>query len=128
LTRSSYPGRRGLVRGSGMLLGDLMTSKFMTFLCVMLALSVPSLAALHVKVIAINHREGTITVLLPMHHATLEASLADDEPEIRVRVNEFYEAELVEGEVDTTKRNYLRVNIPDQKPAKFRLQKISFLE
>ena len=111
-----------------MLLGDLMTSKLMTFLCVMLALSAPSLAALHVKVIAVNHREGTITVLLPMHHATLEASLADHEPEIRVRVNEFYEAELVEGEVDTTKRNYLRVNIPDQKPAKFRLQKISFLE
>ena len=105
-----------------------MTNRLMTFLCVVLALSAPSLAALHVKVIAVNHREGTITVLLPMHYATLKASLADDEPEIRVRVNEFYEAELVEGEVDTTKRNYLQVQIPDQKPAKFRLQKISFLE
>jgi hypothetical protein len=116
------------VLDNGMALGDPMTNRLMTFLCVMLALSAPSLAALHVKVIAVNHREGTITVLLPMHYAMIEASLADDEPEIRVRVNEFYEAELVEGEVDTTKRNYLQVQIPDQKPAKFRLQKISFLE
>ena len=105
-----------------------MTKRLMTFLCLTLALSAPSLATLRVKVIAVNQGEGTIKVLLPMHHATMEASLPAGEPEIRVRVNEFYEAELVEGEVDTTKRNYLRVNIPNQKPAKFRLKKISFLE
>jgi hypothetical protein len=113
---------------SGTTLGDLMSNTFMVYVCLMLALSATSFAALRIKVIAVNHREGTIQVLLPMHHATMKASLADDEPEIRVRVNEFYEAELVEGEVDTTKRNYLQVKIFDQKPAKFRLQKISFLE
>ena len=86
------------------------------------------LPALHVKVISVDHKEGRIQVLLPMHNATLAASLAVEEPEIRVRVNEFYEAEFVTGEVDTTKRNYLLIKIPGEKPARFRLRKISFLE
>jgi len=94
-----------------------------------LVLSLPAgLPALHVKIISVDHKEGRIQVLLPMHQAVLEASLAEGELEIRVRVNEFYEADLVAGEVDTTKRNYLRIKIPDQKPARFRLRKVSFLE
>jgi hypothetical protein len=94
-----------------------------------LILSMPAgLPGLHVKVISVDHKEGRIQVLLPMHHVIFEASLAAQEPEIRVRVNEFYEAELVTGEVDTAKRNYLLIKIPDQKPARFRLQKVSFLE
>ena len=95
------------------------------WLIVSLAVDMP---ALHVKVISVDHKEARIQVLLPMHNTVIEASLAAEEPEIRVRVNEFYEAELVTGEVDTTKRNYLRIKIPNQKPARFRLRKISFID
>jgi hypothetical protein len=86
------------------------------------------LPALPLKIVSVDHNNGRIQVLLPIHHVMIEATLAAGEPEIRVRVKEFYEADLVAGEVDTTKRNYLLIRIPDQKPAKFRLRKISFLE
>ncbi len=94
-----------------------------------LVLSLPAaLAALHVKVISVDHKGGRIQLLLPMHHAILEASLAAEEPEIRVRVNEFYAAELMTGEVNTTKRNYLLIKVPKQQPVRFRLLKVTFLD
>ncbi len=104
-----------------------MSKRLLALLWLILSLPV-DLLALHLKVISVDHKEGRIQVLLPMHHAVIEASLAAEELEIRVRVNEFYEADLVAGEINTAKRNYLSIKIPDQKPARFRLQKVSFLE
>jgi hypothetical protein len=85
-----------------------------------------SLVALNVKVLLVDHREGRITVLLPMHNASLEAQLAPEEPEIRVRKNSFYEAEVESGMVNTRRQNWLRIKIPDQRPVRFRLRKITF--
>ena len=103
-------------------------SKRLPWLGLVLLLLPLDLLALHVKVVSVDHKAGLITVLLPMHNTLLEASLGDDEAETRVRVSEFYEAELVSGKVDTTKRNYLRIKIPNERPVNFRLRRISFLE
>ena len=83
---------------------------------------------LSVKVLSVDHKAGEITMLLPMHHAHVRAILTRDEPEIRVRLHEFYEARLVAGKVDTVKRNILRISIPEQRPAFFRVDKVTFLE
>jgi hypothetical protein len=91
-----------------------------------LAAVVPA-RGLSVKVTAVNHRNGQVTLLLPMHHARIEATLMPEEPEIRLRIDGFYEAEIEAGQVDTVKRNLLKITIPGEKPARFRLRKITFL-
>ena len=87
-----------------------------------------NLWGLPVKVVAVDYRAREITVLLPLHNTTMEAVLIPEEPEVRVRLNEFYEAAIEPGKVNTVKRNFLRIKIPHQKPVKFRVFKISFLE
>jgi hypothetical protein len=89
--------------------------------------AVACLPGLPIKVTAVNHRNGQVTLLLPIHHARVEAVLVPEEPEIRLRVDEFYDADFEAGEVDTVKRNVLRVTIPGEKPVRFRLRKITFL-
>ena len=95
---------------------------------VLAAARAPCLWGLSVKVLSVDHKAGEITMLLPMHHAHVRAILTRDEPEIRVRLNEFYEARLVAGKVDTVKRNILRISIPEQRPAFFRVDKVTFLK
>ena len=85
-----------------------------------------SLAALHVKVVRVDHRNRTVVVLLPIHHVTAELQLASDEPELEVRAHEFYEAELQAGEVDTVKRNWLHIKVRPKKTVRFRLRKVTF--
>jgi hypothetical protein len=85
------------------------------------------LPGLSVKVTAVNHRNGQVTLLLPMHHARIEATLLPKEPEIRLRVDGFYEAEIEAGQIDTVKRNLLKITIPGEKPVRFRLRKVTFL-
>lgn len=85
------------------------------------------LPGLSVKVTAVNHRNGQVTLLLPMHHARIEATLLPEEAEIRLRLDEFYDAEIEAGQIDTVKRNLLKVTIPGEKPVRFRLVKIAFL-
>ncbi len=85
-----------------------------------------SLSALNVKVVSVDHRNRTATVLLPVHHVTAEVQLAPDEPEIEVRAHEFYEAELQAGEVDTVKRNWLHIKVRPKKTVRFRLRKVTF--
>jgi hypothetical protein len=85
------------------------------------------LLALPIKVTSIHHRDGRVTLLLPIHHTRIEAVLVPEEPEIRLRANEFYEAEFESGQVDTVKRNVLKVTIPGEKPVRFHLLKITFL-
>ena len=85
------------------------------------------LPGLPVKVTSVNHRNGRVTLLLPIHHAQIEATLLPEEPEIRLRANEFYDAEIEAGEIDTTRRNVLKITIPGEKPVRFRLRKITFL-
>lgn len=93
-----------------------------------LALScVPCLLSLSVKVLSVDHKAGEITVLLPMHNTHVRAVLIPDEPEVRVRLNEFYEARLEAGKIDTIKRNILRISIPEQRPVTFRVRKVTFL-
>jgi len=88
----------------------------------------PCLLSLSVKVLSVDHKTGEITVLLPMHNAHLKAALVPDEPEVRVRLNQFYDARLEAGKVDTIKRNILRINIPEQRPVRFRVRRVTFLE
>jgi hypothetical protein len=85
------------------------------------------LPGLSVKVTALNHRDGQVTFLLPMHHALVEATLVPEEPEIRLRVDGFYEAEIEAGQIDTVRRNLLRVRIPGEKDLRLRLRRITFL-
>jgi hypothetical protein len=95
---------------------------------VLAAACIPCLWGLSVKVLSVDHKAGEITVLLPMHNAHVRPILTPDEPEIRVRLNEFYEARLIEGQVDTVKRNILRISIPEHRPVFFRVHKVTFLE
>ena len=57
-----------------------------------------------------------------------KSGLVPDEPEVRVRLNQFYDARLEAGKVDTIKRNILRINIPEQRPVRFRIRRVTFLE
>ncbi len=88
----------------------------------------PHLSALHVKVVSVDYKAGRVTLLLPMHNARMEAVLPAEEPEIRVRLNQFYEAEIEPGQVNTVKRNFVRIKIPDEGSVRFRVRKITFLE
>ncbi len=95
---------------------------------VLAAACAPGLLSLSVKVLSVDHKAGEITVLLPMHNAHLRAALVPDEPEVRVRLNQFYDARLEAGKVDTIKRNILLIDIPEQRPARFRIRRVTFLE
>jgi hypothetical protein len=95
-------------------------------LLLMLAAANP-LLAVPLKVVSINHRNGRVVLLMPVHQTRIEAVLVPEEPEIRLRVNEFYDAEFESGQVDTVKRNVLTVTVPGEKPVRFHLRKITFL-
>lgn len=95
-------------------------------LAFMLAAASP-LLALPLKVVSINHRDGRVVLLLPVHHTQIEAVLVPEEPEVRLRVDEFYDAEFESGQIDTVRRNVLKVSIPGERPVRFRLRKITFL-
>ena len=58
----------------------------------------PHLSALHVKGVSVDYKAGQVILLLPMHNTRVEAVLPAEEPEIRVRLNQFYEAEIETGE------------------------------
>ena len=88
----------------------------------------PQLSALNVKVVSVDYKAGRVTLLLPMHNARMEAVLPAEEPEIRVRRNEFYEASIEPGKVNTVKRNFVRIKIPREGSVKFWVRKITFLE
>ena len=104
-----------------------MTLRILAVFMLAAALS-PHLSALNVKVISVDYKTGRVTLLLPMHNARMEAVLPAEEPEIRVRRNEFYEAEIEPGKVNTVKRNFVRIKIPDERSVRFRVRKITFLE
>lgn len=91
----------------------------------MLAVNLP---AVYLKVLSVNHKRGEITVFLPMHNAQLKAELPPGEPEIRVRPDKFYKAEFEAGKINTVKRNVLRIDVPDQRPVRVRILRITFIE
>ncbi len=95
-------------------------------LVLLLAAAIP-VPALPLKVISINHRDGRVVLMLPIHHTQIEAVLVPEEPEVRLRVDEFYEADFESGQIDTVKRNVLKVTVPGEKPVRFHLRKITFL-
>ena len=104
-----------------------MTLRILAVVMLAAALS-PHLSALHVKVVSVDYQAGRVTLLLPMHNARMEAVLPAEEPEIRVRLDQFYEAEVEPGKVNTVKRNFVRIKIPDEGSVRFRVRKITFLE
>ena len=89
----------------------------------------PHLLALNVKVVSVDYKTGRVTFSTAHAQRTeLEAVLPAEEPEIRVRRNEFYEAEIESGKVNTVKRNFVRIKIPSEGSVRFRVRKITFLE
>ena len=104
-----------------------MTLRILAVFMLAAALS-PHLSALHVKVVSVDYKAGQVILLLPMHNTTVEAVLPAEEPEIRVRRNRFYEAEIEPGQVNTVKRNFVRILIPHEGSVRFRVRKITFLE
>ena len=104
-------------------------------LCLWEALPAVSAGTLNVKVIALDHSSTAVTVLLPMHHLHIEGTLLQEaekdagppsDLELRVRLQQFYEAELVTGEISTTKPNRLRIRIPNDRPQLYRITRIVF--
>ena len=91
-----------------------------------LAFAPGAAARINIKVVEVDHDAREVTVLLPMHNATLRARLTA-ELEVRVRQGEFYEGKLITGAIGTTKRNLLRLKIPEQRPATFRVLEVEFL-
>ena len=88
----------------------------------------PSLFGLSVKVLLVDHKRGEVILLMPMYNTRILAELPSEEPEIRVRAKQFYRARIEPGNVDTVKRNILRVEIPGRPPVRLRIRKISFLD
>ena len=91
-------------------------------------LLVTSALAIPVKVLTTNAKERTVILLLPMHSTRIHAQLALDEQKLRVEPGKFYEAEIVSGEFDTIKRNWLEIK-PEKGPSiRFRVRRIEFLD
>ena len=88
----------------------------------------PLYAMLSVKVVAIDYKKEYVTVLLPTHYAILEVSLVPEEDEVQVRKGEFYEARILTGQIGTTKRSLLRVDVTRFRKATFRIKVVKFLE
>ena len=87
-----------------------------------------SALAIPVKVLTTNTKERTVILLLPMHSTRIHAQLALDERKLRVEPGKFYEAEIVSGEFDTIKRNWLEIK-PEKGPSvRFRVRRIEFLD
>ena len=99
----------------------------MKLFALLLCLALP-LPALSVKVVEVDHRNESITVRLPMHSTEIEACLMPDEPEIRVRELEYYKVQIKPGKIGTNRPSVLQIKIPDQRPVKFRILNITFLE
>lgn len=94
-------------------------------LALLLATTAP---AISVKVLTTDPKQRTVVLLLPMHSTRIHAQLALDEQKLRLEPNKFYEAEIVSGEFDTIKRNWLEIK-PEKGPSvRFRVRRIEFLD
>jgi len=91
-------------------------------------LLVTAAPAIPVKVLTANPKQRTVILLLPMHSTRIHAQLAFDEQKLRIEPGKFYEAEIVSGEFDTIKRNWLEIK-PEKGPSvRFRVRRIEFLD
>jgi len=99
-------------------------ARFLT-LAMLLSTTAP---AISVKVLTANPKQRTVILLLPMHSTRIHAQLALDEQRLHVEPGKFYEAEIVSGEFDTIKRNWLEIK-PEKGPSvRFRVRRIEFLD
>ena len=71
---------------------------------------------------------GCRFVYTTLNFSSIPVKSKSEEPEIRVKVKEFYEAAFEPGEIDTARRNVLRIEVPGGKPARFRLLRVRFLD
>lgn len=89
---------------------------------------VPCLTALNVKVVATDSKSGKVQLLLPMHSTTLKASVYPEGAPLRVRRNEFYDLKVFPLKGSNPHQTLLRIKIPNQKAAIFKLDTIIFLD
>jgi len=92
----------------------------------------------HAKAVSVDHRGGSCSLHLLMHHARVEARLLTaaeaseanlpEEPELRLREGEFYRIEFSPGEIGTTSPNLVFVEIPGERRLPLRVTNIVFLE
>ncbi len=93
---------------------------------VLTAALTPLLSGLTVKVKRLDPRNGKVVLLLPMHSAMIEAQVLSEGDPIRLERNEFYESKLL-SDHKRGDQNMLRIKIPREKPAQFRIRKIHFI-
>ena len=84
------------------------------------------LCALTVKVETLDRRQGRVVLLLPMHSTKIEAQVLSEGDPIRLERNQFYESKLL-SKPKRGDYNLLRIKIPREKPARFRIKRISFI-
>ncbi len=86
----------------------------------------PVLCALTVKVKQLDPRNGKVLLLLPMHSTMIEAQVLSQGDPIRLERNQFYESKLLSNR-HRGDQNMLRIKIPKEKPARFRIKRIHFI-
>ena len=86
----------------------------------------PLLTGLTVKVKQIDPRKGKVMLLLPMHSTIIEAQVLSQGDPIRLERNQFYESKFLPDH-KRGDNNLLRIKIPREKPARFRIRKIHFI-
>ena len=88
--------------------------------------SLPLLSGLTVKVKQLDPRKGKVILLLPMHSTMIEAQVLSQGDPIRLERNQFYESKFL-SDHKRGDHNLLRIKIPREKPARFRIRKIHFI-
>ena len=86
----------------------------------------PLLSGLTVKVKELDPRKGKVVLLLPMHSTMIEAQVLSEGDPIRLEKNQFYESKFLPDH-KRGDNNLLRIKIPREKPARFRIRKIHFI-
>ena len=100
--------------------------KALARIVVLTAVLTPLLSALTVKVKQLDPRKGKVVLLLPMHSTMIEAQVLSQGDPIRLERNQFYESKLL-SDGHRGDQNMLRIKIPHEKPARFRIRKIHFI-
>ena len=100
--------------------------KSLARILVLTAALTPLLCGLTVKVKQLDPRNGKVLLLLPMHSTMIEAQVLSQGDPIRLERNQFYESKLLSNP-KRGDQNMLRIKIPREKPARFRIKRIHFI-
>ena len=102
--------------------------KFLARLIILAVSLTPAVFALNVKVEKVDTKKGKVRLLLPMHSMMLEVSVYPRGESVRVKTRQFYWGSFVRQKTSQPHPNILQIRIPDEKPARFRVHRILFLE